>query len=270
VVEELAPFLLAATADKKASGDLSRQFSWDPRTDMGPSPGIAAAGVLTMPGVNSSFVRERPRAARFLEIFACQKFTPPPPALNLGPPGVDIAKTGTCQHCHKLMDPVAVAFKRWDYDNSNYIPWAMLVDVGPWEITQEELGGQYPYGGNPFSRWVSAWIPGTVLTPITEAEAAKNPGAIAFDTIPKDYEILGVHPDGTTGPLGFGKVLVTSGAFDRCAAQRLYERFIGHPLDPEREALYIEALGEEFKKGGRKVRPFVKSLFGKAEFRRGL
>jgi hypothetical protein len=109
-----------------------------------------------------------------------------------------------------------------------------------------------------------------VLTPITEAEAAKNPGAIAFDTIPKEYEILGVHPDGTSGPLGFGKVLVTSGAFDRCAAQRLYERFIGHPLDPEREALYIDALGKEFEKGGRKVRPFVKSLFGKAEFRRGL
>ncbi len=270
VVEEVAPFLLAATPDKKPSGDLSRSFSWDPRKDTGPSPGIAAAGVLTMPGTNSSFVRERPRAARFLEIFACQKFTPPPAVLNLGPPGVDIAKTGTCQHCHKLMDPVAVAFKRWDYDASSYVPLAMLVDVGPWEITDEHLGGMYPYGGNPFSRWVGAWIPGTVLTPITEAEAEKNPGAIAIDTIPKDYEILGVHADGTSGPLGFGKVLVTSGAFDRCAAQRLYERFIGHPLDPERESLYIASLAEEFKKGGRRVKPFVQSLFGKPDFRRGL
>lgn len=270
VVEELTPFLLAATPGKTASGDLSRTFTWDPRKDTGPSPGIAAAGVLTMPGVNSSFVRERPRAARFLEIFACQKFTPPPPALNLGAPGVDIAKTGTCQHCHKLMDPVAVAFKRWDYDNSNYIPFAMLVDVGPWEVTTDQLGGQYPYNGNPFSRWVGAWIPGTVLTPIDPADVEKNPGALADDTIPKSYEILGVHPDGTSGPLGFGKVLVTSGAFDRCAAQRLYERFVGHPLDPERENVYIAALADEFVKGGRKVRPFVKSLFGKPEFRRGL
>jgi hypothetical protein len=270
VVEELTPFLLAANADKKATGDLSRSFHWDPRDDAGPSPGFPAAGVLTMPGVNSSFVRERPRAARFLEAFACQKFTPPPPALNLGPPGVDIAKTGTCQHCHKLMDPVAVAFKRWDYGDNYYVPFSMLVDVGPWEITPEEVAGKYPYNGNPFSRWTSAWIPGTVLTPIKQADADKNPGALAMDTIPKDYEILGVHPDGTTGPLGFGKVLVTSGAFDRCAVQKLYHRFVGHELDPEREALYIASLAADFVKGGRKVRPFVKALMGKPEFRRGL
>jgi hypothetical protein len=272
VVEELAPFLMAANADKSKTpnGDLSRTFSWDPRTETTASPGIAAAGVLTMPGVNSSFTRERPRAARFLETFACQKFTPPPPALNLGPPGVDIAKTGTCQHCHKLMDPVAVAFKRWDYDNSGYIPFAMLVDVGPWKVTPEQLDGMYPHNGNPFSRWRGSWIPGTVLTPVTDADVTKNPGALALDTIPKEYEILGVHPDGTSGPLGFGKVLVTSGAFDRCAAQKLYERFVGRPLDPELESLYISALGDEFAKGGRKVKPFIRSLLAKPELRRGL
>lgn len=272
VVEELAPFLLAANADKSKapSGDLSRNFTWDPREQTMASPGVAAAGVLTMPGVNSSFTRERPRAARFLEIFACQKFTPPPPALNLGPPGMDIAKTGTCQHCHKLMDPVAVAFKRWDYDASNYIPLAMLVDVGPWKVTPEHLDGMYPYNGNPYSRWKGSWIPGTVLTPVTDDDVAKNPGALALDTIPKEYEILGVHPDGTSGPLGFGKVLVTSGAFDRCAAQKLYERFVGRPLDPELESLYINALGDEFAKGGRKVKPFVRSLLAKPELRRGL
>jgi len=270
VVEELTPFLLSATPDKKASGDLSRTFTWDPRTDSGPSPGIAAAGVLTMPGVNSSFVRERPRAARFLEIFACQIFTPPPAALNLGPPGVDIAKTGTCQHCHKLMDPVAVAFKRWDYDNGSYVPMAMMVDVGSWEVQKDQLGGMYPYNGNPFLRWVGAWIPGTVLTPVAQADVDKNPGALVMDTIPQEYEILGAHPDGTSGPLGFGKVLVTSGAFDRCVAQRLYQRFVGHALDPETESLYIDALAADLVKNGRQVRPFVRTLLSKPEFRRGL
>lgn len=270
VVEELAPFLISATADKKPTGDLSRTFQWDPRTSTDPAPGIAAAGVLTMPGVNSSFVRERPRAARFLEIFACRKFTPPPPELNLGPPGDDLAKTGTCQHCHKLMDPVAIAFKRWDYGYNYYVPMALLTDVGPWKITPEQIEGKYPYNTSPFNRWASSWKPGTVLTPVTPEDVMKNPGALAYDTMPVEYDVLGVHPDGTSGPLGFGKVLVNSGAFDRCAAQKLYEAFVGHELDPEREALYVTALGQEFAKGGRKVKPFVKSLFGKAEFRRGL
>jgi hypothetical protein len=63
---------------------------------------------------------------------------------------------------------------------------------------------------------------------------------------------------------------VTSGEFDRCAAQKLYERFVGRPLDPELESLYIAALGDEFAKGGRKVKPFVRSLLAKPELRRGL
>jgi hypothetical protein len=271
VVEELAPFLKAATPNRQASGDLSRAFSWDPRTSTDPSPGIAAAGVFTMAGANSSFVRERPRAARYLEMFACLKFTPPPAALALGAPGHDIATSGTCQHCHKVMDPVAVAFKRWDYQpNGNGLDAAMLVDVGPWKITNEQLAGAYPYGTSPYRRWAGSWLPGTTLTPATADDVAKNPGVLADDTIPTSYEILGVHPDGTSGPLGFGKVLVTSGAFDRCAVQKLYARFIGHELDPAAESRYIDALAGDFTKGGRKVRPFVKLLLGKPEFQRGL
>lgn len=274
VMEDLAPFLMSATGGGKTpSGDLSRTFTWDPRTTTAPSPGFAAAGVLTMPGTLSSFARERPRAARFLEIFACQQFTPPPSDLGLGDPGVDIANSGTCQHCHRLMDPVALAFKRWDFGDwmsSNYAPFAFLPDVGPWKITAEHLSGVYPYGGNPYQRWSAAWIPGTVLTPITADDVKKNPGAIFYDTIPKDYEILGAHPDGTSGPLGFGKVLVASGAFDRCAVQKLYKRFVGRPLDPATENLYITRLANEFAQEGRKVRPFLRNLFSKPEFRRGL
>lgn len=271
VVEELTPFLKAATADRKPSGDLDRTFSWDPRASTEPSPGIAAAGVLTMPGTSSSFVRERPRAARYLEMFACLKFNPPPAGAGASAPGRDIATSGTCQHCHGVMDPVAVAFKRWDYQpNGSGADSAMLVDVGPWKILPEHLAGAYPFGGNPYRRWAEAWLPGTTLTPATEADVAKNLGVLADDTIPPGQEILGVHADGTSGPLGFGKILVRSGAFDRCAVQKIYAHFVGRPLSAVDESPYIEALAGEFAAGGRKLRPFLRSLLGRPEFRRGL
>ena len=72
------------------------------------------------------------------------------------------------------------------------------------------------------------------------------------------------------GPLAFGKVLVSSGEFDRCAVQRLYERFVGQPLSPASEGRYIDALAQRFVTGGRQVRSFVRSLMMSDDFRRGL
>ena len=108
------------------------------------------------------------------------------------------------------------------------------------------------------------------MTPITDEERDANLGAIFLDTIPPEYTIFGEHTDGTMGPLGFAKVLVSSGELDRCAARRIYERVIGRPLDPATEGRYIETLAAELAAGGRLVRPFVRHLLESSELRRGL
>jgi hypothetical protein len=72
------------------------------------------------------------------------------------------------------------------------------------------------------------------------------------------------------GPLGFAKILINSGAFDACATQRLYERFIGRPIDPIQESGYLSVLTQQFVSGGRQLRPFVRYLLGSPDFRRGL
>ena len=111
------------------------------------------------------------------------------------------------------------------------------------------LSGQYPYSSGPGFRWKNAFLPDTVMTPVTQAQITANPEAVLLDTMPSDYTLLGESGDGTMGPLGFGKILVTSGAFDRCAVKRMYERFVGRALDPAVERLYIEKLAREFVVG---------------------
>ena len=262
VVEDLEPFHLS-----------DRNYRFDPRTTTEPAKGLPTAGVLTMMGAMSSFPRERVRAARFLEIFACQSFSPPPADVHFPPYEVDPATGGTCLHCHKTLDPAAISFKRWDFTPfpSYYVPWPFIPGVGDQRITAAWLSGQYPHSGSsPGFRWRNAFLPNTVMTPITPEQLAANPEAVLLDTMPADYTLLGEHGDGTMGPLGFGKILIRSGEFDRCAARRLYAMFVGRELNPASEKRFIDKLAREFVAGNRQLRPFIRYLFEQPEFRRGL
>ncbi len=257
--QKLNPWLLSA-----------RDTQWDPRTTTAAAPGIPAAGVLTMVGANSAFARERVRAARWLETFACYDFQPPPADIQFSPYSGDPATSGTCQHCHRSIDPAAIFFKRWDFGLAYYVPWPFLPGIGPNLITKDQLSGQYPYSGPPYARWKDSWKPNTVLTPITAAQIAANPEAVIYDTLPTEKTLLGVHGDGTMGPLGFAKILVASGEFDRCTARRLFERYVGRPIDPAKEAGFLNKLTRDFVAGDRKAKPFIKSLLMSDTFRRGL
>ncbi|WP_141331898.1 DUF1549 domain-containing protein [Myxococcus sp. AB025B] len=273
VVEQLEPFHLALTPDKSRSGGMERTYRFDPRTTTEAPLGLPAAGVLTMMGSMSSFPRERVRAARFLEIFACQNFSPPPADVHFPPLEIDPATGGTCLHCHKTLDPAAIAFKRWDFTPfpSSYVPWPFIGGMGNQRVTAEWLSGKYPHTGNaPGQRWKNAFLPNTVLTPVTPEELKANPEAVLLDTMPESYTLLGQHGDGTMGPLGFGKLLVRSGEFDRCAARKLYAMFIGRELNPATEKGFIDKLAREFVAGERKLRPFIRYLFEQSELRRGL
>jgi hypothetical protein len=273
VVEDLEPFHLALTDNRAPSGSLERTYRFDPRTTTEAPKGLPTAGVLTMIGSMSSFPRERVRAARFLEIFACQSFSPPPADVHFPPYDTDPATGGTCLHCHKTLDPAAISFKRWDFTPfpSYYVPWPFIPGVGRNRITKEWLSGQYPHSGNsPGYRWRNAFLPNTVLTPVTPEQITANPEAVLLDTMPDSYTLLGVHGDGTMGPLGFGKLLVRSGEFDRCAARKLYSMFIGRELNPASEKRFIDKLAREFVARDRKLRPFIRYLFEQPELRRGL
>lgn len=273
VPEKLAPQLLSLSGGQP-SNDLSRTLRWDPRTDPGPAPGLPVAGILTTAGFNSSFSRERPRAARALEIFTCRQFTPPPPEQHFSPVGDDLAKTGPCQQCHVAMDPVAMTFKRWNFSGA-YVPLPRLVDLADLPVPADLFDPKkdYPYsdwlrtlGGY---RWKMNWLPATTLTPATKEQIDSAPRTLFVDTIPDSYTLFGQHNDGTMGPLGFAKILLGSGEFDRCAAQRLYERIVGRKLDPAREPLFLQDLGLRFAQEGRKVRPFVRYLLTTNDFKRG-
>ncbi|MFP2907010.1 hypothetical protein ACLESD_18585 [Pyxidicoccus sp. 3LFB2] len=273
VVEDLEPFHLALTNDRSRSGSIDRTYRFDPRTTTEAPKGLPAAGVLTMMGSLSSFPRERVRAARFLEMFACQSFSPPPADVHFPPFEVDPATGGTCLHCHKTLDPAAISFKRWDFNpaSASYVPWPFIPGVGRHRITKEWISGKYPHSGNsPGYRWRNAYLPNTLLTPVTAEQILANPEAVLLDTMPENYTLLGEHGDGTMGPLGFGKLLVRSGEFDRCASRKLYAMFIGRELNPATEKGFIDKLAREFVARDRKLRPFLRYLFEQPELRRGL
>ena len=106
-------------------------------------------------------------------------------------------------------------------------------------------------------------------TPATEAEVKANPYSLFLDFLPPDQTLLGQTSDGTVGPLGFAKMIVAAGAFDRCIVRRVHGRVLGRDIDPTTEAGYLESLTSGFVAGGRRVRPFIKSLTQGASFRKG-
>jgi hypothetical protein len=256
----------------------SRAYTFDPRTNSGAPQGIPAAGVLTMLGPNSWYPRERVRAARFLEIFACKVFSAPDPNMVFTPPfRNDPKREGACQHCHASIEPAAIHFKRLEIEDAD--PkygqgHANLAGIGVWQwrrTSQPFYNDPNAQGGvnwrQPYGRWNNQFIPDTFLTPSTAAQVMANPDARFLDFLPPGETLLGQTSDGTIGPLGFGKLVLASGEFDRCAVDRIFERVMGFGLtdDPNRET----ALVQRFVAGNRRVRPFIESLVKDAQFRRG-
>jgi hypothetical protein len=259
VVETRNPLLLSLVGNT-LSGDIARTYTFDPRTRTDEIKGIPTAGVLTMGGVNASYSRERVRASRWLENFACRDFVPPPPGATFNTYVRDPAREGTCQYCHTAIDPAAIHFKR--ISDNDYNP--IFIGIGPWQY------GKLRDYESPRKRLNIDLLPDTLMTPSTEAQVKANADALAIDFLPPDTTLFGQVSDGTVGPLGFGKLLVKSGVFDQCVASKMFEHFVGRRLDPTLEQGYIEALGKSFVEQNRTVRNFVRYLVNTREFRRGL
>ncbi len=142
--------------------------------------------------------------------------------------------------------------------------------IAQWQWDPSWRTGAYPYGGEPFAQWNKWYEPGTRMTPASESEVAGNVYALFLDFLPPDDTLLGQQSDGTIGPLGFAKMIVAAGAFDKCVVRRLHERVIGRDIDPAAEAGYLDALTREFVDNGRVMRPFIKALTQTSSFRSGV
>jgi len=118
-------------------------------------------------------------------------------------------------------------------------------------------------------RWAAQYLPNTVMTPVTDLDVELNPDTRFLDFAPPDTPLFGQISDGTIGPLGFAKMMVSSGEFDRCTVRRFYQRFMGQTLDPAVHAPYIDELVSVFVGGDRQIRPFVVWLLNRPRFRWG-
>jgi hypothetical protein len=237
-----------------------RSYAIDPRRDASEPAGIPAAGVLTSIGSMASFARERVRGARWLEALACRSFSAPPPDIVFSPFQGDPYSGGQCQYCHKQIDPAAIFFKRVDFDE---VGMMYIGGLGPgrWYDGAEQF--------QPFSRWNSTFRSGTFLTPSSLADLQFNPDSRFIDFLPSPETMFSIAGDGTIGPLGFGKLLIDSGEFDRCAVRRIFQRVIGRDLDPGSDSALIQQLAQDFQANGRKVKPFIKSLLTLDAFQKG-
>lgn len=259
----------------------ARSYQFDPRTDDGSPLGLPSAGILTQLGPNVWYPRERVRAARWLETFACRSFTAPDPSLVFTPAYTnDPARGGSCQHCHTTIDPAAIHFKRLEVEEDtprHGLGHMNLGGLGDWQwrkTGQPSFADPNSPGGifwfQPYGRWNANFLPGTFLTPVPPSRIMVNPDARFLDFLPAGETLFGQQSDGTIGPLGFAKLLVASGEFDKCAVQTLHERFVGRRFDPAREAALETQLVQAFTQNGRRVKPLIKQLLASDEFRRGL
>ena len=247
-----------------------RDVTFDPRVQPREQlQGIPSAGALTSLGMLAAYPRERVRAARMLETFACESFEPPPGDIEFVPYDTDAATTGTCQHCHVRIDPAAIHFKRIQRVGATSGTYRIL-GVGNWQLPDTWVNLEYPWSGAPWPRLLRSFVPDTRMTPVGHGAADDDAYRLFLDFLPEDQTLLGATSDGTVGPLGFGKLLLDSGAFDRCAVRRLHEHVVGRDIDPTTESGYLDALTETFVDGNREVRSFVRHLLSSESFRRGL
>lgn len=222
-------------------------YTYDPR-DGGELEGLPASGVLTMIGPNTSWPRPRVRAARWLESLACDEFSPPEIPIEFPAYQRDPATEGVCLHCHTRLDPAAISFKRiYGFGGS-------IAGLGEWKV--ENL---VSYNANR-KRFEGTYLPNTVMTPITEEEAESDLNVRLIDYMPPEQKLLGQVSDGTIGPRGFAKILVQSGAFDRCAVRRAYERFGGRTLDVGQDAIELEEATKRFVESGRDMGALIRAL----------
>jgi hypothetical protein len=232
---------------------VSADVRFDPRTQDGLAPAMPAAGVLTMMATMSSFPRERVRGARALETFACRDFSPPPPEAHFPEYVQDPATGGPCMACHVSIDPASIHFKRW-----GFLGYSSAPIMGG--LSRHGRFADHPPYDEAYKRWGQVFVAETKLTPVSSARIEANPEARFIDFLPTDQTLFGLTSDGTIGPRGFGKLVVESGEFDSCMAQRLYERFAGNRLDRGRDANRLRELTTTFASGGREVRAYVRSL----------
>ena len=231
----------------------SRDYTFDPRSDPGLPAGVPAAGVLSMLGSNYAFPRERVRAARWLESFACREFSPPPAEVEFNHYERDPGTEGVCQHCHQVIDPAAMHFKRM-FDGGG-----QLGGVGDWDLSSIP-------GSTYAERSLSTFEYDTLMTPVAQATLETNPNAGLIDFMPADYSLFGVASDGTIGPLGFAKILIESGEFDRCAVRRFHRIVTGRDLVPGQDDARIGALVSGFVDGDRNVRGLIRTLIREDTF----
>lgn len=251
----------------------ARDTKFDPRNEAGPAPGMPTAGMLTSLGFLDAYPRERLRAARALEAVACEQLLPPGGDIEFNAYVSDPGYEGPCQHCHARIDTAALHFKRWGKNGSAFEGWGaeyFMPGIGAWQWDAVWRTGAYPYGSEPFAQWNKWYAEGTRMTPATTAEVEDNLYALFLDFLPPGETMLGQESDGTIGPLGFAKLVVNAGAFDKCVVRRLHERVLGRDIDPALEAGYLNALTKQFVDGGRVMRPFVKLLTQTTSFRRGV
>lgn len=248
-----------------------RDYKYDPRVDTGPMKGLPAAGMLTSIGFLSAQPRERLRAARLLEQLACEVLSPPS-GQNFNPYVSDPASEGPCQNCHRRIDPAAIHFKRFAKTGQSFEGFGasyLMPKIGGWVWPKVWRTGAYPYGGEPFSQWNRWYVAGSKLTPVTQAQVDADPTVVFIDFLPTDQTLLGQVSDGTVGPLGFAKLIVASGAYDRCVVRHLHQLVMGRDIDPSKEAGYLDRLTASFVANGRQARPLVKSLTQSPLFSRG-
>lgn len=260
---ERNPFLLA-----------QRDYKYDPRVQTEPVEGIPSAGMLTSMGVLAAWPRERLRAARLLEVLGCEVFSPPSADQEFNVYREDPATEGGCQHCHRRLDPAAIHFKRFAKAGSASEGWGAsyyMPGVGSrWHWSDAWLKGQYPYHGEPFSHWNRWYTAGTKMTPVTPEQVQANNEAVFIDFLPPDQTLLGQVSDGTIGPLGFGKLLVQSGAFDRCMVRQVHKVVLGRDIDPAAESGYLELWVSRFVAADRSVRSLIKAMIKDDLFGRGI
>ncbi len=262
-VPERNPFFLA-----------DRDYTYDPRTATQPMLGIGAAGMLTSLGFLNAYPRERIRAARALEALACEVLSPPSADQTFNEYHSDPYDQGACQHCHRRIDPAAIHFKRYGKRGSAKNGWGatfIMPGIGDiWQFPAAWHTGSWPYHTDPFAHWNRWYSPGTGLTPVTAADEQADPFTLFIDVLPPEMTLLGQTSDGTAGPLGFAKLIVQAGAFDKCMVRRIHTMVLGRDIEPALEAGYLEKLTADFVAGGRLVRPLVKQLTLSDLFARGI
>jgi hypothetical protein len=210
----------------------------------------AHAGVLTTSAWLLRFPTQRARVNQFFEAFLCKTFAPPaeaslPSAESACNRENNLAKRCGCAYCHATIEPLGAHWGRFGERNATYLDPRDYPRYEP-RCRDCALAGNTGCDGQCGNYVMTAY----------DGDGAQSLGLL------KTYLYRSAEDEANIegGPKALVERMLQTGDLQRCTVRNLWHEFLGRPMSPEEQRLYLDDLVRAFSQSGHKLKSLIERL----------